>query len=256
MLNKILQGLLIGVTLVMPGLSAGTVILIFGFYRQFLDDLSSLNFRPYLYHLAGALAGALVAVYLVGYLLDHYTLLIKSSIFGMLVASIPVALDLKRGSALLKPLPLLCGAGGFCLVWFVIFESQTLSALPPGGFLHLILGGVLAGATMLLPGISGSAMLVTVNLYDDAINAIRYWMWLKLLFLGFGFFLGIFGMARVLSTLYRRYQLEISFLLAGLIAGSTRALLPSHFSLTFLVSALTGAAMVYLLARMRHSAGQ
>lgn len=254
MVIKILQGLLIGVALVLPGLSAGTVILIFGFYRQFLDDLAAFKLKPYLFHLAGALAGALAAVYTVSYLLDHYNLLILAFIFGMLIASVPVVLDLKLGTALLKPLALLCGAGGFYLAWFVICEpSQTFTVLPPGGYFHFVIGGALAGATMLLPGISGSAMLIIVNLYDDVINALRYWEWLKLFFLAVGFLVGIFGLARLLSALYRRYQLEISFLLAGLVAGSTRALLPLSFSFTFLIAALAGAAFVYLLTRMRQT---
>jgi len=240
--------------LVLPGLSAGTVILIFGFYRQLLEDIASFNFRPYLLHLAGALAGSLATVYTISFLFDHYNMLILAFIFGMLVASIPVVLDLKRGTALLKPLPLLCGIGSFYLVWFVICEpSQTISVLPPGSYFHFFLGGALASATMLLPGISGSSMLVIVNLYDDVINAVRYWEWPKLIFLAVGFMVGFFGMARLLSALYRRYQLEISFLLAGLIAGSTRALMPLRFSVTFLIAALAGGALVYLLTRMRQT---
>jgi len=255
MVNNILQGLLIGVALVLPGLSAGTVILIFGFYIQFLDDLATLNFRPYLFHLAGALAGSLAAVYTVSFLLDNYNLLILAFIFGMLVASVPVVLDLKRGTALLKPLPLLFGVSGFYLAWFVICEpTQTFTVLPPGGFFHLFIGGALASATMLLPGVSGSAVLIIINLYDDVINAIRHWEWLKLFFLAVGFLVGLLGLARLLSALYRRYQLEISFLLAGLIAGSTRALLPLNFSFTFFVAALAGAALVYLLTRLRPAA--
>ena len=255
MVNNILQGLLIGVALVLPGLSAGTVILIFGFYRRFLDDLVVFNFKPYLFHLAGALAGGLAAVYTVSFLLDNYNLLILAFIFGMLVASVFVVLDLKRGFDLLKPLPLLFGVSGFYLAWFVICEpNQTFTVLPPGGFFHFFIGGALASATMLLPGISGSAVLIIINLYDDVINAIRYWEWLKLVFLAVGFLVGILGMARLLSALYRRYQLEISFLLAGLIAGSTRSLLPLSFSFTFFIAALAGAALVYLLTRMRQTA--
>lgn len=250
--TNILQGLLIGVALVLPGLSAGTVILIFGFYRQFVDDLAAFNFRPYLLHLAGALIGGLAAVYAVSYLLDNYNLLIMAFIFGMLVASIPIVLNLKLSPSLLKPIPLLCGALGFYLAWFIICEpSQKFTILPPGGFFHFFLGGAMASATMLLPGISGSAMLIIVNLYDDVINAIRHWEWPKLFFLAAGFMVGIFGLARLLSALYRRYQLEISFLLAGLIAGSTRALLPLRFSLIFFGAAISGAALVYLLSRFR-----
>lgn len=254
MINNLLQGLLIGVALVLPGLSAGTVILIFGFYRLFLDDLATLNFRPYLLHLAGAVAGALAAVYTVSFLLDNHNALILAFIFGMLIASVPVVLDLKRGLCLLKPLPMICGAFGFYLAWFVICEpNQTFTVLPPGGLFHFFIGGTLASATMLLPGVSGSAVLIIMNLYDDVINAVRHWEWLKLLFLVIGFLVGILGFARLLSALYRRYQLEISFLLAGLIAGSTRALLPLRFSFTFFSAALAGAALVYLLTRMRQT---
>ncbi len=255
MLNNTLQGFLIGVALALPGLSAGTVILIFGFYRRFLNDLAVLNIRPYLFHIIGALAGALFAVYTVRYLFDNHNLLLMAFIFGMLIASVPVVLDFRRGRYLLKPLPLLCGAGGFYLAWHVIGEpSQTFAVLPPGGLLHLFVGGALASATMLLPGISGSSVLIIINLYDDAINAIRYWEWLKLFPLAAGFFVGILGLARLLSALYRRYQSEISFLLVGLIAGSTRALLPLKFSFSFLIFTLAGATLVCLLARMRNNA--
>lgn len=252
MVTNIMQGLLIGVALVLPGLSAGTVILILGFYQRFIYDLANLRLKPYLYHLLGALAGALAAVYIVSYLLTSFNSLILAFIFGMLVASIPVVINLKHSGALPKPQVLLFALLGFYIAWFIICEpSQTFTVLPPGGLFHFFLGGALASATMLLPGISGSAVLVIMNLYDDVIFAVSHWQWLRLLFLAAGFVVGIFGLARVLSALYRRYQVEISFLLAGLIAGSTRALLPLRFSFSFFVAAVLGAAVVFLLTRKR-----
>jgi putative membrane protein len=248
---NIFQGFLIGIALVLPGLSAGTVILIFGFYRRFLDDLSSLNLKPYLLHLAGAVFGALAAVYTVNYFFQNHNLLIMAFILGMLIASVPVVLD-HQTLQKIKPAPLLLAAAGFYISWFIICKpTQTFTVLPPGGLFHFFLGGTLASATMLLPGVSGSAVLIIINLYDDAIYAISHWQWARLSALSAGFLVGLFGLARLLSALYRRYQDAVSFLLAGLIAGSTRALLPDNVSFIFIFAALAGAALVYLLTRIR-----
>lgn len=254
MIANLLQGLLIGIALALPGLSAGTIILILGFYRRFLDDLAVLRLKPYIYHFGGALAGALATVYFIGYLLQNHKALIIAFIFGMLVASIPLVIAYRSGKPI-KIRSFFFAALGFYLSWFIICEpQQTFTALPPGGQLHFFLGGALSSATMLLPGVSGSAVLIMINLYDKVIYAITNWQWLKLAAFAAGFLVGFFSMARLLSTLYRRYQLEISFLLAGLIAGSTRTLLPANLDLRFFLLALVGGALVYFISRSRLAA--
>lgn len=256
MVIEILKGIFIGIALVLPGLSAGTVILILGFYYRFLDDLASLRLKAYLPLFAGTATGVLVSVYLVGFLLEHFNNLITAFILGMLLASIPAVIHFKRGSPL-KPLPLLLAAAGFYISWFIICEpSQTFTVLPPGGYFHFFLGGTLASATMLLPGISGSAVLIILNLYDDVIMAVSQWQWIRLFFLGCGFLVGLFGLARLLSAFYRRYRTAISFLLGGLILGSTRALLPVSFSFSCIFWAAAGALLILWLTRRRIGLGE
>jgi putative membrane protein len=252
LLHKILQGAFIGVALILPGLSAGTVILILGFYRKFIDDLSNFRLRPYLPMLLGILAGVLAAVYAIRYLLDNYAALIMGLLLGLLLASIPAVLNYSRGKLKLKLWPVLLAAGGFYLTWFIICDpSQTFTVFPPGGPLHFFIGGTLSSATMLLPGVSGSSVLIIINLYDDVIYAVTHWQWLKLAYLAAGFVVGLFGLARLLSALYRRYQTAVTFLLAGLILGSTRVLLPEKISLTFILAAIVGAVLVLYLTLWR-----
>jgi len=251
MLINILQGLFIGVALVLPGLSAGTVILIMGFYQVLLDDLSSLRLKKYLPLLAGAAVGALASIYAVDYLFARFNSIITAIIFGMLVASVPAVLNHQKGNKI-KIRPLLFALAGFAFAWFIICDpSSTFTILPPGGYFHFFLGGVLSSATMLLPGVSGSAVLVIMTLYDDVIRAFSQWQWINLLFLGAGFVVGLFGLARLLSALCRRLQADISFLLGGLILGSTRALLPVALTPAFFIYALAGAAVVLYLTRKR-----
>lgn len=251
MIKNIFKGILIGIALVLPGLSAGTVILMMGFYRTFIEDLSRLQLKPYLTIFIGAVVGALISVYAVGYLLERFNSLIMAFILGMLVASIPAVINYHRGSRV-KLMPFIFAAAGFVITWYIVCDpSNTFTVLPPGGNFHFLIGGALSSATMLLPGVSGSAVLIIMNLYDDVIFAISNLQWIRLLFLALGFVVGLFGLARLLSALYRRYQTEISFLLGGLILGSTRALLPLSFTFTFFIFALTGALLVLYLTRRR-----
>jgi putative membrane protein len=248
---KFLQGAFIGAAFILPGLSAGTVILILGFYRKFIDDLSSLRLKPYLPLLAGALIAAVGGVYIISYLLEHFYLPVMSFLLGMLIASVPVVINYHyRGRLKLQVWPVILSIAGFLFVWFFIGEpTRTFTVFPPGGFFHFFIGGALASATMLLPGVSGSSVLIIMDLYEDALFAITNWQWPKLLFLALGFVVGLFVLARILSGLYRRFQTPLSFLLAGLILGSIRPLLPLTFSLTFFIFALAGAALVFFLTR-------
>jgi len=248
-IKQILQGAFIGVALVLPGLSAGTVILILGFYRRFLEDISSFNYKPYLPLALGVAAGGLSGVYTIGFLLEHFSIVIMSFLLGMLLASVPMVIN-SRSSRSLSAGPVLLGLCGFLVTWFYICEpAQTFTVLPPGGYLHFFIGGTLASSTMLLPGVSGSAVLIILNLYDNVIFAFRNWEWFKLAFFGGGFALGLLVLARLLSALYRRYQAGISFLLAGMIVGSTRALLPEQFSIAFFIFAALGAGVVLYFTR-------
>ena len=280
MLIKVLKGSFIGAALVLPGLSAGTVILILGFYRQFLEDLSSLRFKPYLPMLAGAVIGVLLGVSVISYLLTAHNQAIMAFLLGMLLASVPTVLNCRQNASLadipigtvktgnpersgseqlasrpkgtltLKEIawPVFLGVAGFLITWFIICEpTRTFNVFPPGGMLHFFIGGTLASATMLLPGVSGSSILIILNLYDRVIFAITTWQWLSLLSMGAGFIIGLLGLARLLSALYRRYHTAISFLLAGLILGSTRILLPDQFTPGFFVFALLGALTVHYI---------
>lgn len=256
MIIKLLQGAFIGLALVLPGLSAGTVLIILGFYRRFLEDVSAFKLAPYLPLALGAAAGGIGGVYVVSYLLENYTFLVRAFLLGMLLASVPLVLGSPSKKLSLPGLqPALLGIGGFIITWFYICEpTRTFTVLPPGGPLHFFLGGTLSSATMILPGISGSSILIIMNLYEDVIHAVSSWQWLKMAFFSAGFLAGFFILARLLTALYRRYTQGISYLLAGLILGSTRILLPGQVTIIFLLLAAAGAFVVlYFSYRHRQS---
>jgi putative membrane protein len=268
MIVKFLQGMAIGLSFILPGLSTGTIFLILGIYRTVLDDLVRLRIRPYIPHLVGGAFGIITSIRVFGYLVEHHYALLGAFLLGMLLASIRVLIAYTPG---LRPnLPALAlAAAGFSLSWFVFGKPAAAGAvLAPGSLLHFFLGGAVAGATMLLPGVSGSAALVIMKLYDDLIVALNQVYnavlalpgpasggstgpncWLQLLFFVAGAVLGLLGLARLLTAAYRRYAGEVTFLLSGLILGSTRALLPARFTLAIAVAMAAGASLVLLVSR-------
>ena len=251
MIVKFFQGMAIGVAFILPGLSAGTVILLLGFYQELIEDLSRIHLKPYLPHLAGGAAGALAGVLVIGYLMEHFNELLTAFLLGMLVTSAHVVLT-HDGKIKIRPLPLALAAAGFLVTWFIVCEpSAGLTVLPPVSLIHFLFGGALASATMLLPGVSGSAVLIILNLYDDAIIAVSRLQWLKLAFFGAGFLVGLFGLARLLTALYRRYSNAVAFLLAGLILGSTRVLLPARLTVGGFILAVAGGLLVIYFGSYR-----
>lgn len=252
MIRKLLQGLAVGLALILPGLSAGTVILILGFYREFIDDLSHFRLRPYRLHLLGATAGALAGARLIGYFLENHRDPLLAFLLGMVIASTRVIL-LPEGKIIKPPLwsipPALLS---FALAWSVFGDpTPGWTALPAGSSHHFFAAGAIAAAAMILPGISGSAALVVLNMYDEMIVALNHWEWLKLAFFSAGGLLGIFTLARLLAALYRRYRETVSLVLAGLLLGAIRALLPAGCDAAVICAALTGAAIVLLLSSPR-----
>lgn len=255
MLLDILKGMAIGIAFVLPGISAGTVILILGFYTRFIEDLSTFRLRPYLPHLCGGAGAALAGVKIISYLMTHCRDILLAFLLGMLLASLRVILYQDGKLIRFQPGGALLGIAGFLVSWFIFSRpAPGWTALPAAAPLHFFAGGAAAGATMILPGVSGSSALVIMNLYDDVISAVNHWEWLKLVIFSAGALLGIFVLARLLSALYRRYHDTVSLVLTGLVLGSVRSLLPDAFSPGACAAAFAGAAIVLALTAPRRPA--
>ena len=252
MINKLVHGLVIGVALIIPGMSAGTAILLLGFYQEFIEDLSRFNFRPYLIHIPGALVGIFAGVRVIGFLLESYELYLNAFLLGVLVVSVGPVLYYNRPLHL-RLVNILWGAAGFAAAWFYLCRpGGSVTDLFTGSLSGFFLAGSLAGATMLIPGVSGSAALIIINMYDDVILAVNAWYWPGLLVFLAGSLSGIFFLARIISSLYRRYRSAVSLFLAGLILGSTRIVFPEQINGGVFLAAVTGALIILFFSRPRN----
>lgn len=230
-----------GAANVIPGVSGGTIALITGIFERLIHAIKSFNIkaikilfkgkvREFVHHtdllfLTSVGAGIIIAIVSLARLFDHlftnYPIYIWSYFFGLVLASVYfIGITIKKltSSAILS----------FIVGTTIAFVITSLSpASPNSSFFYLMLSGVAAVCSMILPGLSGSFILILMGNYQlvaiDAINARD----LSILFpvlLGGG--LGLLAFSHFLSWLLNHFKDQTIALLTGFILGSLSILWP------------------------------
>jgi putative membrane protein len=239
-LKTFLKGLAMGSADVVPGVSGGTIAFITGIYARLLDAISSVNveavrvwrrdgFRAVWEHIDGTFlialgAGILTAIIslakIIHYLLAEHPVLLWSFFFGLIIASsIHIARTIPQWRWQECGL-LLAGvvvAAGISLA----SPTETTATLP-----ILFLAGSIAICAMILPGISGSFILLLMGLYAPVIGAVKAFDLPILLTVAAGAGLGLLLFSRLLSWLLRQYASMMLALLTGFMIGSLAKVWP------------------------------
>lgn len=235
------KGLAVGVSDLVPGFSGGTMALVVGIYSEIIAAISSFSDRRFLSALKGGRlleafrlchgpfiltlgAGLVTAIVLLAplatYLLSHFPLQVAAFFFGLVLASALVAGGLVGRWRAAEFLLLSVGAvGAFVLVGLT--PTQT-----PDHALFLMLAGAIAVCALVLPGLSGSFMLVLLSKYDVALAAVTALDFGVIVPLLLGGVIGILSFARVMSHLLKRYHDPMLALLTGFVIGSLRKVWP------------------------------
>lgn len=219
-----------------PGVSGGTMALILGIYRALLEAIQSINGHHLRMLLAGKFSqlwrefpwrfllalelGILSAVFLLanvlGELLENRPTFLYAFFAGMIVASI-LAISARVRWGLPQALALLLST---VAAYIIVAAPQLQEAdhnLPT-----LFFSGMLAICAMILPGISGSFILLILGQYEHVLGLVRQLELLPLAVFAFGCVLGLLLFSRLLSWLLRHYEHTTMALLAGFMLGSLR----------------------------------
>jgi putative membrane protein len=242
-----LKGMLMGAAEVVPGVSGGTIAFITGIYERLLGAISS--FSPRLLKLLQSkgisaawsrLDGTFLVVLLVGMATSIFTVarvishtlmtqpvIIWAFFFGLILASIYlVALEIKAWTIGVLA-TLLSGA----LIGAILTHVVPITAEP--GYLFIFLGGAIAVCAWILPGLSGSFILLLLGLYAHVLNAINS---LDLLFLGtlaLGCIIGLVSFSHLLTWMFQHYRNETLGLLAGFMIGALAKVWPWKHTLSY-----------------------
>lgn len=244
-LGWFMRGLMMGLADLVPGVSGGTMALITGIYPRLLAALAGL--KPQLLRvlwqqggvafwraldgsfLAGVGLGILSAIFAfshaVGWLFTHVPMLLWGFFAGILCLALVALMQAVRWSPLRFVLAVLGATLAVSLVWFEGVQ------LPHSGW-GVFVGGAIAISALLLPGISGSLILLLLGLYVPALAAVRSFDVAWLLIFAAGCATGILLMSRLLHTLLQRYEAATMALLTGLVVGALPRLWPWQSSVT------------------------
>ena len=240
-LRYLLCGLAMGAADVVPGVSGGTIAFITGIYDQLLNGIKAFNATFFRLFFSGKwkqafalipwgfllplLAGIITSIFslarLTLYLLHTWPQALWAFFFGLIISSILLMMKGQRLNTANIVLLVLGAAGA----WFVTgAEAMSAShALP-----HIFIAGFIALCAMILPGISGSFMLVIMGQYAYILSAVVHLDFAVLLTFIAGGACGLMSFSRVLSACFRRYPAQTNALLIGVMAGSLRTVWPWH----------------------------
>ncbi len=230
---NVLKGFSMG-TGVFPGVSAGTIALITGIFQPLLDSLDALltpsNWKMLLHGHAsefakavnlrflltvgiGTLAGFVLLARLVEYVLAHFPVQTWAFFFGLiLVSTIWLLTDIKKW----KVSDVLYLLSGIAIgVWLcLVSPTQT-----PDSMWYVALSGALGVVSMILPGISGSFILIMLGKYDYMLGAINNLEWWPLTVFVLGCGAGLVLFSKGLHWLLAHYERPTMLVLLGLVLG-------------------------------------
>lgn len=230
-----LKGFGMGAANVIPGVSGGTIALLTGIFTEIIDALNALmdpsswkmllkgQFREFWRYIHGTflvslLVGVLISIFslakLMVYVMHFYPVQTWAFFFGLIIASsVYMIYDIKGW----KFVDVLFFAVGIALGVVICTLSPTTT---PDDLWFIFICGAIAVCTMILPGISGSFILVILGKYDYIMQSVNQLNLPVLLVFGVGCVIGILGFSKFLHWLLKRYERATMLTLVGFVIGA------------------------------------
>lgn len=272
-----------------PGISGGTIAYLLGFYDLFIDSLNniisnnkekrqeSLSFILQLG--SGWIVGLVICVSILSTLFTNHIYIMSSFLIGLTLFSIPEILKDEKSSFDLSPKGIFLNAfffifGLIIVIFITIYStkgnanSTQLISLDIKKVLFLFIAGDIAISTMVLPGISGSSLLMILGLYLPIINSLKAFFSFNfsvvptLTCFGLGIIFGIFTTVRLVKKALEFHRSSTLSLILGLVVAATYSIaqgpttlevpkLPLSFETFSFISFIIGFVPILLIAYLK-----
>lgn len=240
----LLSGIVFGIANIIPGVSGGTMLVVFGIYDRLTEAISGIKaiFRNIVFLLffgAGAGIGLLGFASVISMLFRSFGVQTNMFFIGLILGSVPMIYRMGTSESKVKPL---CAAPFILAFGVVILLAvlEKMNIVPAAdvvtGFdvvmtVKLFLCALLAAVAMIIPGLSGSFVMMMLGVYETIIGAIQIKAlnFYVIIPVALGVIIGIIGGAKVISILIKKYKLMVYSAIMGLVVGSVYAILPDGF---------------------------
>ncbi|MCZ4869889.1 DUF368 domain-containing protein [Staphylococcus aureus] len=242
---NILKGFAMGTSDLVPGVSGGTIALLLGIYNQFISSISGIfsrRFWPSFTFLIPIIIGMLLAMgslsNLFNYLLSQHHIPTMFFFGGLIIGIVPYLLKISNYKTSFTTKHYMMVIAGIAILIVITLmnnsdkhagETLTLST---GLIIKYFIAGMCASSAMLLPGISGSFMLLVFGVYGTVMLAISEVVKLNfaglpiLLAVGFGVLAGFIISSKIIQYFLTHHKLMTFALIIGFVVGSLFAVFP------------------------------
>ncbi|QOA65142.1 DUF368 domain-containing protein [Staphylococcus aureus] len=242
---NILKGFAMGTSDLVPGVSGGTIALLLGIYNQFIASISGIfsrRFWPSFTFLIPIIIGMLLAMgslsNLFNYLLSQHHIPTMFFFGGLIIGIVPYLLKISNYKTSFTTKHYMMVIAGIAILIVITLmnngdkhagETLTLST---GLIIKYFIAGMCASSAMLLPGISGSFMLLVFGVYGTVMLAISEVVKLNftglpiLLAVGFGVLAGFIISSKIIQCFLTHHKLMTFALIIGFVVGSLFAVFP------------------------------
>ena len=248
--NKIslaLKGMAMGMAEVIPGVSGGTIAFITGIYERLLNSIKSIDIEAIkllfsgkfkelwkkidggflLTLFSGMLFGLLSGIFIITYLIENHIEPLWGFFFGLIIASvIYIGKQVEKWN--IKSILLLILGIAIAYFLVVMHPMQGTKA-----YWYVFISGLIAISALIMPGISGSFMLLILGMYTIIIPEVKKLLTehstdslVILIVFGLGMVVGLFTFARIMSWAFKKHQQNTLVILTGFMIGSLYKIWP------------------------------
>lgn len=230
------KGFIVGIANIIPGVSGGTLAIILGIYEKLINILGSIwkNFVENLKFLLPIIIGAIIAIFAGAYAIDwgitNFPIATVMFFIGLIIGGLPLLYkNLHKKYNILNVFIFILVVS--LVVAFSLLSKEKFISFNKINFLLIIklFGvGAIAAGTMIIPGISGSLVLMNLGYYEGIISSLKGLTSVStmghsicvLLPFGIGVIIGLVLIARFLSYLFKRFKTQTYFAIFGFVLAS------------------------------------
>ena len=248
MIINFIRGLFMALADSVPGVSGGTIAFIMGFYDKFIDSLEGIVYGDkkrkkesliFLIKIGiGWVVGMVLASLILANLFQDKIYIISSLFLGFIIFAIPLIIKEEKKEIKNKYINIIFSIIGIIIVVLITNlnpvskdSSVNITSLDFKLGIYILLAGMIAISAMVLPGISGSTLLLIFGLYIPIITGIKEllhfnFQYLKaLIIFGIGVIIGILLIIKLLKAALSKYRSQTIYLILGLMIGSIYAII-------------------------------
>lgn len=239
-----LKGMVLGLANVIPGVSGGTMAVVLNVYDKIINNVSIKGLKKHFFFFVSLFVGMVVGIIafssVISYLFTNYTLYTTYFFIGIILGSIPMIYKKTKTSSLDIFSVVIAVIFFFILIFInMLPESSNFTNVTSFDFSissMMFVAGIISAFAMIIPGISGSFLLLVLGVYETVISSISNFNLYVLIPFGFGALLGLLLGLKIVKHLLAKCPKQTYMAILGLVVGSTATLyiaLPLNLSGAF-----------------------